>query len=335
MRDDKGRGKDIVPSSGGSLAIFTSGLIKRGLDLAEKVEFSDEELKGHFERGLKLFHHRKYTEAEALFRKVITFKPVGNLDGLFFNGYIMVAECLKKQGKYNEAEAIYREIIRHGLKDFDELRVLFYLQRVIEKQGREFDFETECRSVISRHPDSVEAHFELGELLVNTTNEWFEDQEDKYVGPDFKLFKAAHLDKYDVAESVLRRAINLDPNFERAHSSLADLLCNKGEFDKESVERRVLIKLNPKEGIYHLNYSQCLIELGDFLNAVNELNAAIRLPKTLYGFPNSSPHSVLFNLASALDERGRRGEARHYWKILLDWGYYDKKAIEQRLAEPD
>lgn len=302
MEDDKEIKKEIVPSSGTSLTRVSSGLIKRGLDLAKDVELgSKEEILGLFGKAGVLYKEENYEEAEHILRKLISYRPSGELESFNILALNSLAHCLNHLGKYEEAEITFREIIDLG---YDDFQMRYHLGHAILLQGRISEAEQEFRIALRMNPNSHQAHGGLGAVLFAQK-------------------------KYEEAEKASRRAVQLEPDVPGAHANLADVLSEMGRHKEAIKEMREAIRLKPKDAEVRVNYAAMLFYRGDFKGAVKVLKEAIIID------PNCT--SALFVLAGSLDKKEKRREARQYWerlsklKVQPDW----VGLIKHRLSEPD
>jgi Flp pilus assembly protein TadD len=104
------------------------------------------------------------------------------------------------------------------------------------------------------------------------------------------------------AEKALRKAIEIDPLWARAHNSLAVLLRLKENFEEAEKEAKYALELAPDDVAAHNNYANLLISLGRFEKAEYHYQKALELdpdrPKPFYNL--ACLYAIMGNTATAM-----------------------------------
>ncbi len=138
--------------------------------------------------------------------------------------------------------------------------------------------------VVRDHPESAQAHLDLGRALIR-------------------------LGRLDAAEAELRQGLRLDPTAVNGHYLLGGVLVlRKDDAGAEACYRRA-IELKPTHHLAHYQLGQCRLRQHDSAGAADAFRAALRAR------PNMTEAHVA--LAEVLLEQGRRDEARAHLEDAL------------------
>lgn len=188
---------------------------------------------------------------------------------------------------------------------------------------QELRLVSDGRRVVVRTPDVA---FEpvTGQLVLDFQVKTLRDDVVRVLRPEvftsrarsaYELYaKASTLDEepasFDEAESLYRRAIELDPTLAIAYTNLGNVLFRRGDaLSAEALYRKALsIDDAQPEGHYNLGY--VLLERGEAKTAVPLFLRAIERDPRF-----ADAH---FNLAMALEQSGERGRARTHWRRYLE-----------------
>lgn len=145
----------------------------------------------------------------------------------------------------------------------------------------------------------------------------------------------ASADELAEAEIVLTQAVKLAPDDGRVVTLLAEVKSRLGETDEAAKLFRSVAASQPSSATAHLNLSIALADLGQYEDALSEVDKAIHLdPK--------NPRSYL-NRARLLADSGKEDEARaafiradhiapHNADVKLFWGLFEKDSHRLQLA---
>ena len=98
------------------------------------------------------------------------------------------------------------------------------------------------------------------------------------------------------AEEAARRGLTLDPQLAEAHTGLANVLRDRGDFSEATKEYRTAMELNPGSAETINQYAQMLLRMGEFEEAVERERAAVALdplapnPRYILGMVLGSMH---------------------------------------------
>ncbi len=114
----------------------------------------------------------------------------------------------------------------------------------------------------------------------------------------------------EVAERLLRKAIQMNPNFANAHLNLANTLEVLGKYDESVNFLKNAIKLDPHSEIAYSNLGNVLNNLGKFKEAEKFLLKAIEIKPNAFNAYN--------NLGNTLQELGELRKAETYYRKALE-----------------
>ena len=156
------------------------------------------------------------------------------------------------------------------------------------------------------------------------------DLKPEYAGPHENLGVALGMKRQFVeAIEELRKAIDLDPNSAQAHTDLGAVLVRQGQLSAGIEEHQRAIQLNPDHAQAHNNLGNAFKFRNEPDSAISEYHEAIRLNPRL-----AAPR---FNLAQTLMDRGNFAEAlvhlRHGHEVSLRDRYFGRYPWADRLGE--
>ncbi|PYQ11502.1 MAG: hypothetical protein DMH00_08075 [Acidobacteria bacterium] len=248
--------------------------------------------------GTSLLQAKRYTPAQAEFRRILTIHP----DAV--EPRLGLARIGIRLGDYEMATPLFREVLQ---RDPDNLQALYNLGMLRYRAG---DY-AESRDLLSRliilKPDLPDAHYTLG-------------------------LAYARLNQDAKAEEELHRAVTLAPQNSQAHFQLASLYVRQEKreaaakeqeifkrlWDRQAADRAAegkarelylagdyagaiqeyirLLEINPQSGRFELGRGQCFLKMGRKDEALAALQKAVALDPKL-----SDAH---FLLAVLYQERG-------------------------------
>ncbi len=188
---------------------------------------------------------------------------------------------------------------------------------------QELRLVSDGRRVVVRTPD---VSFEpiSGQLVLDFQVKSLRDDVVRVLRPEvhtsrartaYELYaRASTLDEepttFDEAESLYRRAIELDPHLAIAYTNLGNVRFRRGDGASAEALYRKALSIDEAQPEAHYNLGYVLLERGEAKLAVPLFEKAIsRDPRF------ADAH---FNLAMALEQSGERGRARTHWRRYLD-----------------
>lgn len=144
---------------------------------------------------------------------------------------------------------------------------------------------------------------------------------------------------YPKAKAAVKKALEIDSNFAEAHISLASLLMlDEWDWVNAQKEFRLGIDLNPNYATAHHWYSEWLMYMGRFEEALTELSKAADLDPVSQGIPKdigivfyySRQYDKAIELGKATSELDPNFAAVHR---LLSLAYEAKKMFDMAIAE--
>ncbi|GAB6030270.1 p21 protein (Cdc42 Rac)-activated kinase [Chamberlinius hualienensis] len=218
-------------------------------------------------------------EAISLLLKVIEIKPA------FIEAYYELAKILHQEGKLQEALSYCKEAVRikpnypaayasmgHILKDLQDIKGSIKCY----KHALEID------------PEFTTARLHLGILLMDQGKldeafQYFEKSMDckddrflcnSYCHMGFLLCK---MNKHEDALVYYKKAIEIDPTFRVAHSSVAIVLEKLNDFENAIKHHQIAIELDPSCAEGHFQFGRTLMKMGDHENAEKSCATVIKL----------------------------------------------------------
>lgn len=116
-------------------------------------------------------------------------------------------------------------------------------------------------------------------------------------------------DVYKSAEALWSETLVRQPNNERAHNNLGNLLAKRGRFSEAIAHFQAAIRLKPSFADAHLNRGNALRQAGRAPEALSEYTAALHLNPKLADAETA--------LGETLDDMGRRDEAISHFNQAL------------------
>jgi len=188
----------------------------------------------------------------------------------------------KARGQVDEAIAEYKEALRinpNSAVAHNNLGIVYKAKGALDSAMREY------KEALRIDPNFAEAHYNLGNA---------------YYGKKGDL---------DAAMAEWREAIRINPNYAEAHNNLGNAYKDKRHFDAAIRECQEAIRINPNHPTPHLSLGSVYYANGQMDYAMTEYQEAIRIN------PNyAEAHN---NLALALEQMSRYGDALNQWKVYL------------------
>ncbi len=194
------------------------------------------------------------------------------------------------------------------MTDYD-LQTRFQAAIFCEQQGRLEEAETIYRGILAEFPRVVGAMDRLGMLALNkgdssTALAWFDAA--LAVQPDFgpaavnASIALNFVGRVDEAETMLRRAMVLDPRFAAAPFMLSQLLWDRGDYDQACEALGRAMKLAPEFTLE--NYATLYSKLGDCDWRGLDALKALMTKKIRAGSVISSPLTFMYYSESVADQ---------------------------------
>jgi tetratricopeptide (TPR) repeat protein len=193
---------------------------------------------------------------------------------------VALGTLAERRGELNRAAAEYARAIELS----DEPVAHMNLGRLLWRQGRAREGESEVRRAIALRPGYAPAHRALGRILESQNR---------------------------VAEAIdeFKQSIRLDPDLLSAQIDLASLLVRVGRIDEAEPRLRAVLARDPNSATAHNSLGLVLAARGRYGDAAGEFRTAIRLDPNLAEACN--------NLGAALENIGdRAGAAASYRRAL-------------------
>ncbi|HKY29518.1 MAG TPA: tetratricopeptide repeat protein [Pyrinomonadaceae bacterium] len=171
----------------------------------------------------------------------------------FTDVYVNLAALSVAEGKYDDAVTFYENALSHAAADFKALNGLIGLYALRKEP---YKGHTKLDAVLATYPNDPQLHFLKAQVYSYEQNA-------------------------QAAESELRKALELDPNYLMAYSALATLFINTKQEERAIAEYKRILELRPDD-------STAYTMIGMLYDARKDYNAAAEnYRKALVLNPNS------------------------------------------------
>jgi serine/threonine protein kinase/Tfp pilus assembly protein PilF len=166
-----------------------------------------------------------------------------------------------------------------------------------------------CESALALNPDLVDAHLGLGTVYLQTGDREGASKEIARAlaldptNPHTLTYQAtfyASINRYKDAEATFERALKLRPNYWLGHNEFGVIYDNQAKYSQALMQFRLANVAAPKNALALANIGSVYLQLGKVPEAVDYLNASMRL-KPIDGAAQ--------NLSAALLVQGKFAEA--------------------------
>ena len=221
--------------------------------------------KGHEELGRSLLHLGRTEEAIERLRRAL------QLDPKLQSAQLALVQALTGTGRTEEADELMQAFLRA-----DPVRELIAQAAEHHRAGRLEDAETVYREILRRDPRNLEALRLLALIAMKTEH-------------------------YGQAESLLKRAVEIAPDFLAAWIDLSRAQLERQELQAAlaSIERAV--QLNPRSASVQINLANVQARSGDHDQAIESYRRATEL--------SPDPPGGYLGLGNTLKTVGRQAEA--------------------------
>jgi tetratricopeptide (TPR) repeat protein len=113
------------------------------------------------------------------------------------------------------------------------------------------------------------------------------------------------------AESLYRKAIDLEPTMAEAWVNLGGILYDRKKFPEAFEAYQQALEIDPRYARAYYNVGNCFYEFGKFTKALDCYIKALKIDP-LYA-------EAHFNIASIYENLGQRGKAFRHWKLYCQY----------------
>lgn len=241
----------------------------------------------HFEYLLAL--GLAYVEADSVDQGIITLTKAQQINDQRAEIYLGLGDAYAKQGVYPFAIEQYQKAIQ---LDPNNSAAHFKLAKVYLKTKRYNEGVREMREVVALDPNNAQAYFEMG-MIYSAAKRYSDavqsfqsyvklmpNAADGYLNLSRAFYRARN---FKEALKTEQKTLELDPNNVDAKRLLGYSYCEMNEYQKsvDIILRLPATKDNPTKAEDHLILGKAYNALTDRTNAVQHLEAAIKLDSTL------------------------------------------------------
>jgi tetratricopeptide (TPR) repeat protein len=206
-------------------------------------------------------------EAIAEFKKALTISPH------YLDGHYNLSLAYDRKGMLDEAIAENLKAIAINPNDAEAHNNLGV---IYEKKGMHEKAITEYRKAIAINPRLKQAHLNL--KRIQSIEMSLEKATPREAETFFTLgSEYAKKSMWNEAESAYRKALDINPNYERAYINLGNVYLSKGEIDKALIAYEKTLSLNPQHANAHKNLALALYATGNYKLAITHYDKAIEL----------------------------------------------------------
>ena len=269
--------------------------------------------------GMQTWRQASIYESDEIFnRHVIALNPQAR------NAHGHLGQALYKQGRYEEALDAHR-VAAAQRPNYG--KVHSNLGTTLNELERYDEAETHLRRAIELDPEKKYRYHYLGDALYGQGR--YEDAVDAYLiavehsnnAPALSNLGAAfnRLERYDEAETHLRRAIELDSRTMQVHRRLGNALYKQGRYPEAVDAYLIAVEQRPGDAAAYSNLGAALNKLKRYGEAETHLRRAIELDSTtMHGHRH---------LGNALYEQGRYAEAVDAYRLAVEQHPDDPTAL--------
>jgi tetratricopeptide (TPR) repeat protein len=244
------------------------------------------------------------------YRNAVTLSPLSKKANL------RLASTLRNHGNLEDALAVYGYILQVWPEATETLIDLGNLYLDQGKYNNAIDaFDTAQRLGVG----SVELKRSIADLYLNNNmyreaamfyQGFITSSQDVSAEDLYRLGNAYYLGRESIsAQEALHKAIDKNPNYDKAHLLLGSIYAEELKPDKARIEYEKAIEIEPKQASTHIALANLYIETGDKENAIDEYTIAIDLGR--------KDASLFYNLIVLLLEEGRNEESAQLIKKAL------------------
>jgi putative PEP-CTERM system TPR-repeat lipoprotein len=207
-------------------------------------------------------------------------------DSTYVDAYSLLANIQLRQGDYAAALQTYEDLLQIDEKQFQAL----YMSGIIQMEMGDLDTTSQLLSRFeSLYPDRPEVSRLQGMLLYRQQK--FEDarillessiQASPHILSYFFLGLSYYgLEQYELALNQFQKALDINPDFERARTLVAVTLLKQGRFDDAITEIRKVVSRNPRNAYAYNILGSALLARGDYDDGMVALNRATEIDPEL------------------------------------------------------
>ncbi len=210
------------------------------------------------QQAVESIHQGEYSEAIAIYEQFIDTNPYD------LANYWHLGLATLLQGDEIAAKAVWLSVLMQASPEENDEWLAELVQILKEAFIRQIQLknlaaaESICLQILELAPEHYESYYLIGIYLKNTN-------------------------KLDEAVNYFKRAIEINPSFANAYSSLGALLRDRfrGELEQAIVYLQKAVKLNPNLAEAYCNIAVCLQDKGQIEEAIAHLETAIELKPSL------------------------------------------------------
>jgi len=249
---------------------------------------------------------------------------------------------------YELGASIKQQNPRKAIEEFknairiDQLHLKAHLEYIhlMAEQGRSNQVINEYRAKIKQHPGNEIYHYLIGQVLEETEDKIEEYQKAIQINPDYYR---AHLSlgncykvKGEIQKAVyhLKEVVRINPNHEETHRSLSEIVYGEQAKITEAIHHlKEVIRINPKDASSYVNLGVAYSEQGRIEKAIEMYEQAIGINPNLF--------EAHVNLGLVYSRHGELDKAIKVYQEVIrinpndEYGRYDLGTFHQQQGNPD
>jgi len=232
--------------------------------------------------------HDKWVEAEELLKKALEINPENE------DTYYDLAEYYWYHGKDMEAEKLLKKALEINPENG---KAYLALVERYSMQGKLVEAEEILKKALERNPESADSHINLAE----------------YYGNQGRLFEA---------EELLKSALEIDPKYGKSYHTLAELYWKQDRLIEAEDLLKKTLKIDPKIGETYFTLAEYYWDNGKITKAEKLIKRAIKI--------YSGDELFQYQLSAFLYNMRERGKAANIYSQQIkkiDAGWYKQATI--------
>ncbi len=259
--------------------------LNKGIVLLRRKQYAKAQEEFHHELRINPNEEKAYNNLSAAYRlqglydqAVETAETAVRLKSYYREAHMNLGLAYKNQGDYQKA----KEALSLGIQSIPLfLEADLLLGEILQEEGRWDSAMAEYRKILDQALAREDIIYDLETLF---------SKGDPYNLDDLEIIARAHFNsgaicvqqgKIDLAESHLKRAISLKPDFAEAFANLGTLYDNTGRHAQAISQLQKAVSLDPQNAVYHYNLGLAYAKNNRLQEAREEFEQSLKIEPDL------------------------------------------------------